>query len=140
MKSSSHSGILSLQFPTTLSRYNSRSPFVTSWTKETDTSCGTDVEDVAVVELNDSRGITNGTKFSVLLKFVSRLFCGQTGLATIGPLIRETVLIAKFSKGQCGNNILEQLHSDENMKIMHILFFWEGSTPCWDGHACNVDD
>ena len=34
--------------------------------KEIDGSCGCDVEDEAVVELDDSPGTTNGTKFSDL--------------------------------------------------------------------------
>ena len=45
---------------------------------------------------------------------------GQTWLATTGLLVSVTVLFAKFAKGQYGKSILEQLHSDENMKIMHI--------------------
>ena len=34
--------------------------------------------------------------------------------------MRVTVLFAIFAKGQHGRSILEQLHSDENMKITHI--------------------
>ena len=30
------------------------------------------------------------------------------------------MLFAKLAKGQYGRSVLEQLHSDENMKIMHI--------------------
>ena len=37
-----------------------------------------------------------------------------------GPLIRVTVLFTKFAKRQYGKSILEQLHSDKNMKIKHI--------------------
>ena len=45
---------------------------------------------------------------------------GQTWLTTTAPLRRVTVLFTKFSKGQYGRSILEQLQSDENMKIKHI--------------------
>ena len=45
---------------------------------------------------------------------------GQTWLTTTGPLTRLTVLFAKLAMGQHGGSILEQLHRDENMKIMHI--------------------
>ena len=45
---------------------------------------------------------------------------GQTWPTTTGPLISVTVLFAKLAKGQYGRSIFEQLHSDENFKIMHI--------------------
>ena len=42
---------------------------------------------------------------------------GMTWLTTTGPLTRVTVPCAK---GKYGKSIIEQLHNDENMKIMHI--------------------
>ena len=45
---------------------------------------------------------------------------GQTCLATAGPVISATALFARLAKKQNGRNIIEQLHSDENLKIMHI--------------------
>ena len=45
---------------------------------------------------------------------------GQTLLATAGQLIGVTVLFAKFAKEQYGRSILEQLHSDEHMKILTV--------------------
>ena len=32
----------------------------------------------------------------------------------------STVLFAKFAQGQHGKSIFEQLHSNENMKVIHI--------------------
>ena len=114
--SSNHSGIPSLlQFPATPSLQFPVSPSllrIFAGSTETDRSCGGDVEDEAVAEFDESPGTTNWTKFSVLQRV--------TWLTTTKPLIRVTVLFAKFAQGQHGRSILEQLHSDENMKIMHI--------------------
>ena len=74
-----------------------------------------------MVELDDSPATSKGTKFSVLQEVCFPVL-GHTWLATAGPLMSVTVLFAKLAKGQCGRNVFEQLHSDENMKIMHINF------------------
>ena len=71
MKSCSHTGIPLLQFPATPSLQFPVAPSllrVFAGSKETDRSCGGDVEDEAVVELDDSSGPTDGTKFSVLFR------------------------------------------------------------------------
>ena len=70
MKSSSHSGIPSpMQFPATPSLQFPVVPSlirVSAGSKETDRSCGGGVEEEVMVELDDSPGTANGTKFSVL--------------------------------------------------------------------------
>ena len=69
MKSSNHSGIPSLQFPATSSLQFPVAPSllrVFAGSKEIDGSCGGDVEDEVVVELDESPGTTYGTKFSFL--------------------------------------------------------------------------
>ena len=67
MKSSSHSGIPSLlQFPATSSLQFPVAPSIFAGSKEIDRSCGSDFEDEAVVELDDSPGTTKRTKFSVV--------------------------------------------------------------------------
>ena len=60
-----------MQFPATPSLQFPAGPSllrVFAGSKETGRSCGGDVEDDAVVELDDSPGPTNGTKFSVLFR------------------------------------------------------------------------
>ena len=54
-----------------------------------------------------------------------------------------TVLVAKLAKGQYGKSVLEQLHSDENMKIMHIrfrFFFRLDLSIGWHHHCYGVLD
>ena len=71
VKFSSHSGIPSpLPFPATPLLQSSASPLLSVFagSNETDRSCGGDDEEEVVVELDDSPGTTNGTKFSVLQK------------------------------------------------------------------------
>ena len=86
-KSSSHSRMDSpLQFP--------EAPWllrIFAGSKEANKCRGGDVEDEAVVELDDSPGTADGTKFSVLQKGLISIF-GQTWLTF-------TVLFAKFVKG-----------------------------------------
>ena len=110
MKSSSRSGIPSLHFPATHSLQFPEDPSslrVFPERNETKRNCGSDVEHEDAVEVDDSPVTTRGTKFS-------------TWLTTTGTLESLNVLFAKLAKGQYGRSVLEQLHSDENMKIMHI--------------------
>ena len=84
--------------------------------------------------LDDSPGNTKGTKFSNLHRVL-----GQTWLTTIGPLISVTVLFAKLAEGQYGRSVLEQLHSDENIKIMHIhllALLHSSGPPIGRDHCC----
>ena len=117
VKSSGHSGIPLLVLPATCSlQFPATSSFLRDFagSSEMDRSCGCDVEEELVLEFDDCPGTTKGTKFSVLQKV-------QTWLATTGPLVSVTVFFAKLAKGQHGRSVFEQLHSDENMKIMHIV-------------------
>ena len=102
MKSFSHTGIPSpLQFPATpllQSSVASSLLRVFACSNEIDRSSRSDVEEEVVVKLDDSPGITSGTKFSVLQK-VCFPFWVRRGSTTTGPLIRATVLFAKFAKG-----------------------------------------
>ena len=118
MKSSSHSGTPSLQVPATSSLQFPVAPTllrVFAGSKEIDRSCGGDVEDEVVVELDDSPGTT---KRNEVLGFAESLLpvLGQTWLATTGPLTSVTVLFAKLAKGQYGRSVLEQLQSDESFE------------------------
>ena len=68
MKSSGHSGTPSLECPATSSPQFPVAPSllrVFAGSKERHRSCGDDVEDEVVVELDDSPGTTKRTKFSV---------------------------------------------------------------------------
>ena len=107
--------------------------------KETDRYCGGDVEDEVVVELDDSPGTT---KKKEVLGFAESLLpvFGQVGLATAGPLTSVTVLLAQLANGQYGKSVLEQLHSDQNMKIMHVnlRFFIRLDLCIGSYHCCGV--
>ena len=67
------------------------------------------------------------------------LFTFQTAQEISQTLVRlfhflsdVSVFFAKLAKGHYGRSILEQLHSDENMKIMHInLRFFRVSDSPW---------
>ena len=72
-----------------------------------DRSCGGDVEDEAVVEFDASPGTTAEGLFTIE---------SQTWLTTTGPLTSVTVLFAKFANGQYGRSLLEQLHSDKDIR------------------------
>ena len=71
--------------------------FVAGLEKVLDESCGGDVEDELVPELDDNPGTTRGTKFSVLHKN-SFPFFGQQWFLTAGPLVGISIFFAELSK------------------------------------------
>ena len=60
-------------------------------------SCGDDVEDELVLELDDNPGTTTGTTFSVLKRNVLPIFL-RMWLLTTGPLTGVSVLFAELTK------------------------------------------
>ena len=72
-----------------------------------------------MVERDDSLGTTNGVKFSVLQK-VFFTFWVRSGSRPLDHSQVYRALYKAFAKGQHGRGVLEQLRSNENLKIMHI--------------------
>ena len=61
-----------------------------------DESCGGDVEDELVPELDDHPGTARGMNISIMHKILFP--CGQRWLLTAGPLIGKSVFFAELSK------------------------------------------
>ena len=85
-----------------------------------DESCGGDVEDGLVPDLDDNPGTTRGTKCSVLQRIFFPCLVWVWPL-TAGVLVGITVFFAELSKWWNCRRVIEYLHRQEEINIVHVF-------------------